>query len=860
MFDKLFHNENPIIRFCLRNPGTVVLAGVLLAAAGLYLALNLRIDTDYSKLIPEEYPSVQSLERLREQVGATNEAAVILQGSSFDQKRAFAVQLIPEAMALTERGSDTPYFSRYEFRKETEFLKSHALWLATDNELRIIEEYLEEKTELARLQANPFYFELEDDSDRADSLGSEIEKTYEDLIGSEYPVSEDSLNMAVRFYPIGPQTDVEYIRELYEDLDKVTSSLMARFGDEDLRYLLAGRLLRNLVEIDAIYSDVRQSFAAGSMMLMMLVLFYFFYRNMRLRTPQRALSRQFAISLARMPATAVIIFLPLVLSLCWTFGVAWLTIGTLNIMTSTLILLLFGMGIDFGIHFFARFSEEREAGKPTPEAILITFRTTGRAIAAVGITTAAGFFILMLADFRGFSEFGAISGIGILFSIAAMNFLLPSLILTLEKSHLLPDLYSGGVPHRLKKLSENGLQKKNGTMTLAATGILSLAVVAASLSLWFAPGVGFEYDFGKLHPEYESYNRVAREAHKVYSDRKTRNAAYIVAESPHHAIELSRVLRERMKADTISPTIQSVEVLQDRYPFTESGQKEKRRRIQNIRDMLKDPFLSRSDTEHYRQLQRAASSEELPPLREIPDFILEPFTSADGTIGNLVIIYPGVGLSDGRNSMDFADDLSGITLNDGTVYHAASTSIVASDMLRLMIEEAPRMIALTLTFIILVKLIIFRSFLWMAIALIPLITGFLWLFGVMELAGWKLNFYNIVVMPTLLGIGDDSGIHLVHRYLEEGRGSILKVVRSTGEHVTVSALTTMLGFAGLLFSSHPGMRTIGELAVTGIGLLLLASLVVLPSALQVLEAITGGHGGSTPQPVEKKREEPIESK
>ena len=837
MLEKVFHSDHPLIHFCIRHPVSIVLGGILLAGIGLVLALNLRIDTDYSKLVPDDYPSVQSLEKLRDQVGSTNEAAVILQGSDFEQKRGFAERLIPEAMKLTERGSDTPYFNRYEFRKEIEFLEKNALWLATDHELQMIMDFLNEEIKLARLQANPFYFELDDDSFLADSLGEEIENAYDQLIGSEYPVSDDSLNMAIRFYPSGSQTDIRYIRELYEDLDRLTSSLISRYGDEDLTYLLAGRLLRNRVEIDTIYSDVRQSFAAGSIMLLVLVLFYFFYRNLRLRTPDRAFSRQMMISLARMPATAIIIFLPLVLSLCWTFGVAWLTIGTLNIMTSTLVLLLFGMGIDFGIHFFARFSEEREAGESTKQAILTTFYTTGNAITAVGITTAAGFFILMLADFRGFSEFGAISGIGILFSIAAMIFLLPSLILTLERTHLLPDLHPRGEPVSLRTLPENRTRTKNGKIFLISSVVLVLSVLAAAVALWYAPGVGFEYNFSNLEPDYEEYNAVAEEAHKVYSDKKTRNAAYIVAESPGHAIELSGVIRMRIRADTLSPTIESVEVLQDRYPFTETERRIKYAQIDSIRVLLDDPFLRESSSEQYRQLREASSSETLPPLEEIPDFIIDPFTSIDGTVGNLVIIYPAVALSDGRNSMDFADDLSQIKLSDGSVYHAASTSIVASDMLRLMIEEAPKMIALTLTFIILVKLIIFRSFRWMVIALIPLISGFLWLFGIMELVGWKINFYNIVVMPTLLGIGDDSGIHLVHRYLEEGTGSILKVIRSTGEHITVSALTTMLGFAGLLFSSHPGMRTIGELAVTGIGLLLLASLIVLPSVLQIQEVL-----------------------
>jgi hypothetical protein len=77
------------------------------------------------------------------------------------------------------------------------------------------------------------------------------------------------------------------------------------------------------------------------------------------------------------------------------------------------------------------------------------------------------------------------------------------------------------------------------------------------------------------------------------------------------------------------------------------------------------------------------------------------------------------------------------------------------------------------------------------------------MFGWMGLFGLKLNFYNMVILPTVLGIGDDSSIHITHRYLEEGRGSIPKVLRSTGEHIAASALTTMVGFGGLGLTRVP---------------------------------------------------------
>jgi hypothetical protein len=832
VFDVFFQHIKPAIRVCIKRPAIVLLVGIIAAAIGLILALNISIDNDFAKLIPHDYPSVQALDRLQEQVGTAHEVAVVLQSSSFETNREFAELLIPRAMQLVNRADSTPYFNRYSYRTDRSFLESNALWLATDEELTLIETFLDEEIAYARLQANPFYFDLGDDSAVSDSLGEELSQRYDDLVGSEYPISADSLTMAIRFYPAGSQTDLDYIREVYSELDQLITQQLNEFGESDISFVLAGQLLRTLIEVDTIYLDVRNSFAAGTSLLVFLVMAYFFYKNYTARAGGRYSKKVLVSELIRLPVSALVIVLPLALSLCWTFGIAWLLFETLNVMTATLGLLLFGMGIDFGIHFYARYAEERSKARTVPAAIETTFMTTGQAITAVGVTTSAAFFILMVADFKGFSEFGAIAGIGILLSIITMIFLMPALIVLLEKSTLLKT--SGG---RLR-LFKNGRQKisANSRQKIKIAAIILVVCIGLTGAAGvLSDGVSFEYDFSQLEPDYESYERVKREARKVYSDRKTRNAAYIIADSPEDAIRVRDVIQNRIESDSLTPTIASVEILQDRLPMTADQQDKKLQRLESIRERLNDPFLRLSDSDQLERLERAASTQSPVPIDSIPSLIIDPFTASDGSIGNLVIVYPGVGLSDGRNSMNFAADLSDIQISSGTTYTAGSTSIVASDMLRLMIEEAPLMIALTLTFIIILKLFIFRSLKWTLLVLIPLVASFLWIFGVMDLAGWKLNFYNIVVLPTILGIGDDSGIHILHRYLEEGKGSVKKVLRSTGEHITVSSLTTMVGFAGLLLSNHPGLRSIGELAVTGIGLMLLASLVMLPALLILLE-------------------------
>lgn len=193
-----------------------------------------------------------------------------------------------------------------------------------------------------------------------------------------------------------------------------------------------------------------------------------------------------------------------------------------------------------------------------------------------------------------------------------------------------------------------------------------------------------------------------------------------------------------------------------------------------------------------------------------------------------------MGLSDGEKSIAFKDDIGEITLDDGETFYAASTSIIAAEMLDLMRSESPYMVGATFLVVFLLMLASFRSLRWAIISMLPLVVGLVILFGIMMLTGMMFNFYNLVVLPAILGIGEDNGVHLAHRFREEG-GSMWEVLSSTGQHVTVGSLTTMLGFSGLLFTTHPGLQSLGAMAVIGIGMTLVTALTFLPALIQWLE-------------------------
>ena len=829
--EHIFKALRPVIRGVASKPLWVLGLAAILTVVSLLLARNLVIDPDFASLIPKHYPSVQALERMRATIGGGDVSVdLAIESPSFEANLAFAEALVPEALALREERTGDPFFVRAELRRDTEFLRDNGLYFATDKELEDIITGLDDAIYEAKLQANPFFFDLEDDEDTEEDNSEDLRGTFERIVGKEYYVSEDSTTLVVRLFTAGSLTDVRYIETLYGAVERTIERLEPATYHEALDTVLGGRLWRNRVEVRTITDDVLGSFGAGLACVLLTIMAYFFYKACQTRGRQSLTRRLILIELARAPLTALIIGAPLFASLTWTAAVAYLAFDTLNLLSSTLGLVLFGLGIDYGIHFYARYIEERASFSPK-EAVVRTFMSSGQAIAVGAFTTAAALYVLVIADFRGFSQFGFIAGCGVLLALVAMLFVLPAFLVAMENMRLIRYERDGST-HVFQKGRFPG-----------ARGVLAGSVFAVLLAIFQAPGVTFEYRFGELEPKYEDWIEIATRVQRAFYEQGRRNPAYIVVDDPDKTPAVAAVLREKMHndttvhvidADTFTTTIQSVETLQERFPMTVEEQHQRLSRISFIRDtLLADPVLDSDDD--IEALRRAAQTREPIMLTDIPDLLRQRFTSKSGDLGNFVTIYPAIGLSDGRKSIAFAEDVGAVTTEDGDTFHAGSSSIVAADMLRLMQQEAPYMVLASLVIVMLLMWANFLRIRLALLALLPLVVGVLWMLLVMKVIGLRMNFYNLVVLPAVIGIGNDAGVHIVHRYREEGRGSLLRVLRSTGEHVTMGALTTMVGFSGLLLSFHPGLNTIGALALAGIGTTLLAALLFLPSLIQVLE-------------------------
>src|SRR5882672_5740733 len=119
---------------------------------------------------------------------------------------------------------------------------------------------------------------------------------------------------------------------------------------------------------------------------------------------------------------------PLVVGQFLTLAVAFLFLRHLNSATTGFWAMLMGLGTDFTIVMYARYVEERQAGKTLPEALRLMMGVSAFGVFTGAITSAGTFYAMCVTEYKGLRDFGFLVGTGIMLCMVAILFLLPAMI------------------------------------------------------------------------------------------------------------------------------------------------------------------------------------------------------------------------------------------------------------------------------------------------------------------------------------------------------------------------------------------------------------------------------------------------
>jgi hydrophobe/amphiphile efflux-3 (HAE3) family protein len=158
----------------------------------------------------------------------------------------------------------------------------------------------------------------------------------------------------------------------------------------------------------------------------------------------------------RRPERALVPLIPIALATGWSALILFLIGIPLNPMSATLGALVIAISTEFSVLLSERFRQERSAGWEIPVALERTYRSTGAAVLASGITAIAGFGVLVFSSITMLRDFGFVTLIDLTVSLAGVLIVLPAVLVLAERGQLAEAWRSvrlrfGGVRPRLRR-------------------------------------------------------------------------------------------------------------------------------------------------------------------------------------------------------------------------------------------------------------------------------------------------------------------------------------------------------------------------------------------------------------------------
>ena len=133
---------------------------------------------------------------------------------------------------------------------------------------------------------------------------------------------------------------------------------------------------------------------------------------------------------------ALVPLVPIALATGWSALVLFALRIPLNPMSVTLGALVIAISTEFSVLLSERFRAERGAGHDPAEALRRTYRSTGAAVLASGTTAIAGFAVLVVSDIRMLRDFGFVTVVDLTVSLAGVMVVLPAVLVLAERGRL----------------------------------------------------------------------------------------------------------------------------------------------------------------------------------------------------------------------------------------------------------------------------------------------------------------------------------------------------------------------------------------------------------------------------------------
>lgn len=790
MLRKYYHIIiHKIVGIATKYPLRMILFTVAITIPTIFFVNQITIDTNLIKLLPKDNHSVKMTKELQDKVGDGGQFIVIFEGNDQNKLK----QAVEYSAAKIKK---FPEVRDAQYKYPVDFVSKYKYLLIPNDYLNDLYEYMLKK----EAEANPFsdnIIDVEKDSSQTTHGKQENEQDMQILLQQylnlpEYHSSKDGRIYGILIPTKEGFSNLGKIKELYNKIKVITDDASQKFG---VWSGITGNHRNKLIEYDNINND-----------LSVATIFSFVFIFLILLNSFRSIG----------PILAVIY--PLVLGLLWSFAIVPITFGSLNLITSFLVIILYGLGIDFPIHLVKRFNIEVQT-HDVKEALYIAFSDTGKSVVVSALTTAAGFIIVVFSDFRGFFEYGIISAVAICMILFAMYVALPPAIYLLWKHNKLKNVIR----------ADKKIFLPNRTVTYAL-------LLLSAIGLYFTvKDLQFDYFLSNTSFKQSKTSDIAiinAKKDKVYSASMSPAAIY-ACPSLESLDSVNAILNKQRQIK--GSNINRVRSIRDFAPNA-SEFAERHELLTEMKNLLQGSWTEKLTDSNIVQLIKDFKTwtlpDNAPTIEELPTMISSNLMGIKNSGYYLSTVYPTHERKDGRVAMAFTKELNSLNIPKD-VKGPVGETIVFSDVLNLVLGEAWWIIVFGQVLVFLVVIVIQKKWKDSLMMMIPLAAGMFATFGLFALLDWKITFFNVVCIPALMGMGVDGGIHYINRWIYRKR-DLQTVQNELFEPLYSAFLTVIFGYGGMIFSNHSGLKSMGVLSSVGMTLIMIANLVLLPGILRYM--------------------------
>jgi len=842
-----------IASFPFRHSKVIVAIAVILTAVASVRVAQLKFEWDLLKYVPQDAVSVKDFNEAVDTFGSPQYMIVTLEagkGKGIGGYSKFFGKVADELKALPLVKSAESILPDKKMQKVREFAIGHMFLYLTPEDVELVKRRFSRggiRAALTKSKPREGHYFTRIFTYPIDVL---IRDPFNNLIRSTDPLE---LNFLVNkyFMPKGLKFKKHHVGEFHMSLDAKLAFFLIEPAQPFWNLPATEKLV---AEMEDVISKVEKEFGVKDASVS-----FAGYQTLALENYYN-LRRDTFITLIITAIGVLVIFiigfrkkrylpyavLPLVMSLLWTLGLANQLFESINLFTCILAILILGLGIDFAIHILNGYRSSLHRGMSCEDAWRDALKKRASAILCGAFTTIAVFALLMLSDFPGVQQLGLLVSVGLVIVLANVFFFMPSLIKIFD-------------PARSATASEVSVHKESrlagviGRVSLAHPKKVTALAVVATIAIGFyvyplkfssesvepfaqgsssATTIERFSERVKVYPEQvlaissgKTIPEVLKTSYELYKNlNQIQKGGYIaVFDSPSRFLPPYEMQRKNLATLKSSPDL-------DQETF--------RKNFLTELDSQNDADLKDLKTSYLPLVARALGASDIVTIEDIEalgfsDKMGRYLSKEDGEYKLATYIFHRKGVSNPKASAAAIDQLSDIPLVKEGRVKLVGSPLINRELRGVLTKNLTLIFACAILSVLAILFIYFRKIKLVLLSLVPVLFSIVAMLATFKLIGYELNFFNAIWLALILGIGIDSGVHMISGYnvpVDQRGGSLGEV----GRAVTMSTLTTLTAFGSMTLAILPGLRSSGVLAGSGMVFSLIASLIFLPALMKLV--------------------------